>query len=219
MMDEKKNSFTMDRSMIDDALHSDTFLTDINDFFSDEDTILPAGPDELTIDDILSQALAKLQGKDTQEKEIDYSTLSDDEILEIVRHDRELYSIDELLLEEEMLKEFEPVMATDDILFAFWNLRRNGVKDRETMRECIRSYYDEDEEEGYTIEEMMETVSEERERYSAQELQLEEEMLKVFADTCDSDVIRIAFWFALQNGTPDADSVRAHIQALISDES
>ncbi len=211
-------------------------LTGINDLFDDDDDEfeteferlkkLPEnqGRSEKEILDLMyEQAQNKLDaalGRDQkQDEDIDYSEMTPEELLAVVENDRKYYSIDDLLLEKEMFDEFEDEYGTENVMIAFWSYRRDGITGSEEMKESLRTYFEEnfDDYTEITLDELVEILPEARRQYSPAELQLEREMLGIFSDDYASELIQAAFWYLLQSGTPDENSMNEFLQELTSD--
>ena len=149
--------------------------------------------------------------------DIDFDEITEEELLKIVEHDRRLYDIDTLMMEEEMLEEFGEEYGIKNTKYLFWSLRQDGISGRDEMKEVIRASFEDTEEDDGAIdaEELLRLVSADRESYEPEVKLLERKMMQIFSSGYSSQMVQIAFWMLLQEGiTPDEELMSAQLEAV-----
>lgn len=149
--------------------------------------------------------------------DIDFDEITEEELLKIVEHDRRLYDIDTLMMEEEMLEEFGEEYGIKNTEYLFWSLRQDGISGSDEMKEAIRASFEDTEEDDGAIdaEELLRLVSADRESYEPEVKLLERKMMQIFSSGYSSQMVQIAFWMLLQEGiTPDEELMSAQLEAV-----
>lgn len=149
--------------------------------------------------------------------DIDFDEITEEELLKIVEHDRRLYDIDTLMMEEEMLEEFGEEYGIKNTKYLFWSLRQDGISGRDEMKEALRASFEDTEEDDGAIdaEELLRLVSADRESYEPEVKLLERKMMQIFSSGYSSQMVQIAFWMLLQEGiTPDEELMSAQLEAV-----
>lgn len=149
--------------------------------------------------------------------DIDFDEITEEELLKIVEHDRRLYDIDTLMMEEEMLEEFGEEYGIKNTKYLFWSLRQDGISGNDEMKEAIQASFEDTEEDDGAIdaEELLRLVSADRESYEPEVKLLERKMMQIFSSGYSSQMVQIAFWMLLQEGiTPDEELMSAQLEAV-----
>ena len=149
--------------------------------------------------------------------DIDFDEITEEELLKIVEHDRRLYDIDTLMMEEEMLEEFGEEYGIKNTKYLFWSLRQDGISGSDEMKVVIRASFEDTEEDDGAIdaEELLRLVSADRESYEPEVKLLERKMMQIFSSGYSSQMVQIAFWMLLQEGiTPDEELMSAQLEAV-----